>query len=863
MSLVYEIGGQQIEVDKELSEAEIDEIASSLSGGAAGAGQADMVSRIPGPDPSQQYATAPRENRGQNPTALDYGIQGAMAVPVLAGVARGAQLGAQGLRGAKPFVDDFARSVIPRSGGQLALEGSMGAAAGVVGGKAAEQMEGDLAKMTVGTLAGMAAGAPFLAAKNSFDLWATRGLGSEFRNAGVEGAQTVGRAQATAQAATALRANPELGPTVLRAQEIERQTGISLPMLAASNGDTTISSFLQSQTTRGDNAPFAAALSQQYKTAERQLQQAKRGKAPSMQEVDGYVKRKALETQRINQEAVESARVLSTHRQKGIDNIDKRIEEITSGIVAPGRTETGAALKNLIKAKETTIRNELSPQYTKILEASKQQGINLPGESARELRNYVTDQLNTDVFQKFPRLFGMIKNEFSTPATTSGRVAEKYRVAVQSQQPKDVSLSTLDSLKRETNRAIRDTDNKDDLRRLYALKEQVDAAIDTVDPAFSVPYRALDKEFATRLGMPFREQGVVNVDRAQFVERTVPMLTSTPSALRQVKAIVGDSPEGIKIIEDAFLFKIANDKSIINTNTGQLNTAQLNRYLNNPDTKAMLDEVPGLQQRLQRMSSDVSTLRAHKDAINTASQNAKIELAENLYTKAYSTSGGMRGVVRNAKNNPQQFDDLLRSVENDKIAQAGVKAALMEDAFTTPGGGLQMFKDNRQAFEKLFGKTETNNMEYIFEASQRLTDNPFQFKVNPASITKTKFEKVTGSKPETSVGELRNQVMTEARSAINHISRFLQGKASQAEAAEMQRFLSDPKALAEVASAMQQIQTKGLGGKTVDILKKVAGNYLTYGPATGIAGGAAGSQTSAPEQFMPVDETLLEGFGQQ
>lgn len=811
---------------------------------------------------AQQSRVRPDAPRVQNPSGLDYAIQGATAVPILAGAVRGGQFLTQSSKVA-PYVDDLAKAIIPKSGRQLAFEGGMGAVAGVAAGKAAEQVESEVLKPVVGTIAGLLASAPLLAGRNAFDVWTSRGLGRDTMQTALEGVDFIGQSQAGAQAMTALRANPNLGPTVLRAQEIEKNTGVSLPMLAASNGDTTISSYLQSQTSRGNNAEFTAGLRLQYEAAEQQLKQAKRGKAPSMQEVDAYVKKKALETKAKNEATVAEAQRKLERRKQGIANIDNRIEEITSSITAPGRTETGAALKNLISAKETLIRRELSPQYDELLTTASEQGIKLPGQAARELRSFAADEMNRDVFQKFPRLFDLIKKEFSTPATTSGRVAEKYRIAVQSAAPKDVPLTTLDSLKREVNRAIRDTDNKDDLRRLNLLKNEVEKSIDAVDLAFSQPYRALDREYATRLGMPFREQGVLNIDRAQFVERTVPMLTSTPSALRQVKAIVGDSPEGMKIIEDAFLFKIANDKSIVNTNTGQLNTKQLNRYLSNADTKAMMDEVPGLEQRLRGLASSVNNLREHKEIITEAVKNAQIEKAENIWTQAFGTSGGMRGVVRNAMRNPQRFDDLLRTVENDKIAQAGVKAALMEDVFTAPGDSLQLFKDNRQVFEKLFGRNETNNLEYIFEASQRLKDNPFQFKVNINSISKTQFENITGSKIETSLGEMRNQVLSMPRSFLNHISRFMQGRASQSEAAEMQKFLSDPKALFQAASAMREFESKGVTDKVLTVLGKIVGNYMTYGPAVGVTSGVIGSQTAAPELYMPTDPSLLKGFGQQ
>jgi hypothetical protein len=819
----------------------------------------ESISRIPGP--SSPVTPTPPERRVQNPSAFDVAVQGAMAVPAFAAGARGVQLATQGLRGVAPYTAGFAQAVMPRTGGQLLAEGALGATAAVAGEYAGRQFPEGWQRDVASLAAGTAVAAPYALGRNAFDAWATRGLGGDVTQAGGQAAETLGRAQATAQAQTALRANPNLGPTVLRAQEIEKNTGVNLPMLAAADGDTTISSYLQSQMSRGSNAEFTAALKLQYEAAEAALKKAQRGKAPSMQAVDSYVKRKAQETQVANQQLVERAQQLTTQRQEGLTRIDDRIKELST-ISPTARIETGEALSNLIKSKQAAIRAELSPLYKELIETATENGVKLPGQAAVSLRSFVSDEMNRDVFAKFPGLYGMIKREFSSPISASPRLAEKYRFATQAQQPKDIPVTTLDSLKREVNRAIRDTKDENNLRQLYALKREVDTAIDAVDPSFSLPYRELDKVYAQRVGLPFNERGVVSIDRTQFAENAVNKIT-TPTTFRDVMAVVGDSPEGRRIVEDAFMFKLANDRSIINAQTGELNTTQLNRYLNNPDTRKMLDQLPGLRDNLRTMGSRVDVLKEHRANILTAEKEARVELAENIWTQAYGTRDGIRGVIRNAKSTPEQLDELVRLTANDPMARAGVKAALLDDVITAPGDRMAAFGQNREAFEKVFGRNETKNLEFIVEASQRLRDNPFQFKVNINNITKTKWEEATGSKIETTLGEARNQVMSAPRAIINHFSRFFQGRSSQAEAAEMQKFLSNPKNLAEVASAMAELETKGVTQKFLDFGAKMIKNNLTIYPQGAVGGFVGGMQAPDYEMYEPSDPSLLEGFGAQ
>jgi hypothetical protein len=849
----YLIEGQKVKVDKPLSDAEIDEIATSIKG------KAPLQSeQIPGQipvDPNLQGPARTGELAG-SPSIVDYAMMGAMAVPLTAGVARGAQLLSRGTKAA-PYAANLAKAVIPQTGKQLAYEGALGAATGAAGGWAGEQVpEGwqrDLA--TVG--AGAAAAIPFAAGRNIFDLWVNRGLSGAV---GKEASTLMGQGRASAQAATAIRANPNLVPTLVRANEIEQRTGVSLPMLAAANGDTTISSFLQGQMAKGENAEFAAAMKSQYEAAEQALTKAQKGKAPSMQEVDAYVRRKALGLQKTNEELAAAQVKRSDSRQQGLENIDSRIKEITSQVTAPGRLDIGTRLTNLLSAKEASIRSELSPQYDKLIKEFADAGIVLPSAAAKDLKSFVTDETNDDVFAKFPTLYGQIKKEFRTPQKVSDKLAQKYTFAKEAPTAKDIPLTTLDSLKREVNKSIRDTDDKDQLRKLYLLKQEVDKAIDSVDPAFSVPYRALDAEYATRLGLPFSQQGVVNINRSKFVEETVPRMTRNAESLKQTLAVVGDDPDGVKLVQDAFLFDLSNNKGIISSTTGELNPKALTRYI--ATNKDKIDAVPGLRARLEQVGNNVQTFLDHRQAIFDAQKADQYKAVEDLWSKSFGTQEGIRGLVKSSLSNPAKLDQLMTVAGKDKVAREGIKAAMLEDVLSAQGDRLDLFTANKAAFDTVFGKQASNDIQYLVEASQRLKDNPFVFRMNVRTINKTAFEDAFGSKPETTAGELRNQIMTAPRVFLNHLSRYFQNRANKSEAAEVQKFLLDPKSLQQAAVMMKDIEQKGLTEKSLDVLKKMATNNSSAYMFGAMSGYLTGSQAPEPEQFTPIDPSLLEGFGQ-
>ena len=778
-------------------------------------------------------------------TFTESAIQGAMAVPVMAGMARGAQLLSQGSRAA-PYTGQLARALIPTSGRQLLTEGAIGAAAGAageLGARAVPAEYGTTGEIVGGLLGGLGAGAAVGGLRNVAE---ARNVGSVFsatKDLANQVAQLAGSGQASRQALTALQANPSLAGNIARASEIEASTGISLPMAASANGDTTISSYLQSQIAKGDNSSFTASLKRQYEQAEQQLSAIKGKLAPSLQEVDAYVKRKATEAGQKNAQTVAKAAQTTARREQGLENINARITELTDNLRgAPTAENIGGRLTNLLSAKEAALKKEIGPKYEELINNSESAGIVLPGNVATGLRDYATDQEFRSSFTTFPKLWSQVKKVFADPS-------------------KDYSLRDLDSLKRETNAALREAQKgTPEYRILAGFKQQVDGAIDSVDPAFSAPYRAIDKEYATRVGLPFNEAGVVQIDRSTFVEDAVPKLTKTASGLKDALAVIGDSPEGLKIVEDAFMFDIGKNRSIINTNTGELNPAQLRRYI--AQNKDKIDLVPGLRQRLESLGGRVQDLRANRTAILDAEKNANIEKIENLWTQSYGATDGIRGVVRRALSNPQDLDNLLSMAGKDAAARGGIKAAMLDDVLSAPGDRVELFQSNKKAFEKIFGTAQAKQLGDVVEASQRLKDNPFAMRININTISKSKFEELTGTAASQTAGELRNQIMTGPRVFINHLGRYFQKTADDAEAAEVQKFLLDPKALEVAAKFMGEIQTRGFTDRALGFMGQLMKNSSSSWLFGALTGGAIGAQ----ERERPVpqyDPALLEGFGGQ
>lgn len=786
-------------------------------------------------------------------------IQSLAAIPLMAGIARGTQLLSTGSKVA-PYIDDVAKAIIPKTGKGLAAESALGVVAGFAGQKAGEQFDEGLGRDVASTAAGMGVGVVSGGLQTIKELY-KKGFSKSATQAALEASDALGKDKSSALAKTALTANPGLAASVRRAAEIQEKTGINLPTLAASNGDTTISGFMQSQIAKGENAEFTAAVKLQYQAAEDTLKAFKKGVAPSMEAVDYYVKQKAKMMLATNKATLSKQVTQAQNREKGVNAIDERLAVLGDQFVNVSREDLGSTTTALLKQREKLIRDGMSDRYTALLKDATDAKLTLKGVDARDLKMFVTAKQNEDVFNKFPRLFALVKSEFTEePAMASSSIADKYKFARTPPVAKDYPIKTLDSLKRAVNSAIAGSDDRNQLRVLGELKKQVNRSIDNVDPSFAAAYRELDGEYAKRLGIPYNESGVVKINRASFVEDTVPLLTKNPSAIKQIMAAGGDSPEIIKVVEDAFMMDIANNRGIIDTVTGKVNPNQLNRYLKQNESKISL--VPGLKDKLQSVSSNAETLTLNRARIIEAQKQAGFKETEDLWAKSYGASGGIKGLVQRSVNTPADLDKLIELTKGSKVAASSVKSTLL-DIMLDNQNPAEYLQANKKLFTQFFGAKQADDIIYLSEAANRLKDNPFVYNLNISSAQKTDAERLVGSSAEQIVGTLRNQVMSGFRKTLHIGSRFFQGRAAASENAAIQEFLKDSSALEQTAEMMRVLDIDGPKSKVLAYMKKLAARqsyrYLS-GSALGFAGGQ--NATTEPIPYVIEDESLLEGFGQ-
>jgi hypothetical protein len=603
-------------------------------------------------------------------------------------------------------------------------------------------------------------------------------LFSEFQAASQAGgalndfANTVGGKRAAGVAQKAFESDSNLAANLLRAREIEQLTGVKLPTSAASGGSNVLIQEMRSQAAQ--NPQFLDAIRQQEAKAQKDIlaRAAKLFGEPSAERVIEATKN-------------EASAVKSLSRR--IADIDSSLGKLTAEVENVDPTRLGNQITNLVKAKEATAREAVSPLYENALTAAEGSGVKLNPDQTQSIYDFVQSSVNRDTFKTFPAVYGKVLSKFKPETLEDG--TEIF---------KEASVRDLDSLKREVNKALRGPASQDTRRILLNLRNQVGTVVDELPQDFADAYRGADAEYLRRVGIPFEAKAIDDIGGKGFVEQTVPVLTKNPSALQQFIDVAGK--DGQPIIRDAFMYDLAKAPNLIDPKTGGLNTKLLDKFLNqNRDT---LKLVPDVQTELNALRVDTKQLIAARNKVDDLLKAENIREADSLFNKV--SNQRLNTVLDNFLAIPTEQTTIMNQLNKNPEAMKGFRAALT-DKMLQGGSPLEFYTANQKALDKLYGPTYTENIKALAEAAQALASNPVKLNVPISTIRKTKFEEATGMSPESTVALARRQITSNFQKVTIGLSKFFQNQANEAERKAIQEFLQDPKQIQKAAEYMKEI----------------------------------------------------------
>lgn len=468
-----------------------------------------------------------------------------------------------------------------------------------------------------------------------------------------------------------------------------------------------------------------------------------------------------------------------------VQSIDNQINKITEGLT-PTRSpeQAGEAIANLVKARISAITEEMSPKYTELMQEARAANIKMPSEGTQSIYKFVIQNRIRDIFGK------------GTPVDND---IMKYFAPNKKGVFKEVSFDRIDSLKKEINRLQRGRLAPEESRKLMQLEEVVNEARQGIPDNFNTRLIDLDREYYLRLGVPFGEQGIKDIDAKKYAEQIAPILTNNASAMRQFLRAVGSDGHGVAT--DAVISKVYQQF----VKDGVLNTAGLRNYIKN--NKAMLEQVPGLLDRLNKASSDVSSLQLAKQRINKQAAEAEKIIANNFLSKlGQGEAANYAEMASRVMNDPTYlgkiFGDLrMASPATSKAAKNALRREVLEVAMNSTEGATNYLTNPKRAqqVDALFGtqyRGTVMDIAKMQDALQRADVGKITDALNKSALEKT----IAGLTPSTTISVLRDRITSFAQKIAILGSRAVTARMEKADKEAMIDLLVDPKGLEKLAN---------------------------------------------------------------
>ena len=376
--------------------------------------------------------------------------------------------------------------------------------------------------------------------------------------------------------------------------------------------------------------------------------------------------------------------------------LSQRIEDIASGFEPTATKEDiGSRIESLIEDKKRLARQEVSPDYEKLLSEARASGVKMPVEGVEQIYQFVRQNNLRDIFGKGTKVDSDIMKflspkEFPVPGT--GETVLEHI---------PISFDNVESLKKAINGLKRQRMSEDSMRKVMQLEEIVDAARESIPGNFSQRLNDIDLKYYQKVGVPFGAQGVKDIDSKTYATQVAPVILKSTESFNQFVRAAGKE-EGFKVAEDSIISDIY-DKVI---EDGVIKPSKLAKYIKTKE--GIINQIPGLREKLTTALIDDSQVRARIDALDDAANAAQKRIADNALTKFDAPN--YNALARSFMADPGARTKLLRDIgdldaDSAKAVRRTLRAEVIDLADNNPSGFINYLMDpkNKDALDQIFG----------------------------------------------------------------------------------------------------------------------------------------------------------------
>jgi hypothetical protein len=580
--------------------------------------------------------------------------------------------------------------------------------------------------------------------------------------------------------------------------------------------------------------------------------------------------------------ATQVGKAVETDYNKRIDSINNQLAKLTSDLNISGNVtpvDLGTPIQNLVKARELAARNALSPEYNSVKEQASKQGAILPAQDTQDLLNTAFDLFQKDPWGRQSDLLRLVQqqsNKFKGLRQQVNRVEPGTTLPATTAPDLTVGMdiTSLDSLKRRVAEDIRKVQNPATKDKLIVLQQRVDEALNKVENAsggINVNFRGeqvsfgeamsrLDTDYYNKVGIPFKDADAIQkINSQEYAEKIAPQIASSPTSLNQFLRVAGN--EGVPLAERAVMSRLYNQAL---GKDGVIDQVKLQNLLtkdsNNGGYRDILENLPGLKNKLQDVSTRSQALVSERMALNDASTTERVRIG-NSFLQDYE-NGGVERIVSNMTNATGKgyrnrfMADLNKLGADDKVnVQLAIRNQLATNMVNSndPFGYLNKNKD---AFITVFGKDHVNQLEALADVSrlsQKIDINKLPIRDSALSEMSAMQRMLGGVEPERVSAVLVNGIYSTLQKAYRILGAVGKSNIDEATRQAHIRLFFDPaglKAINEASARIISKDGKDINLKTVVSPKDVSKIAGVFGQNVLRSGYVGASTAMSPSTVM-------------
>ena len=532
--------------------------------------------------------------------------------------------------------------------------------------------------------------------------------------------------------------------------------------------------------------------------------------------------------------------------KKELQKIEDKIEKM-SGFLRQGDQvsdfKLGEIILSQVKQKKASIKAILAPRYTQLSADAAAENIVFDASNTSALFDFAKNQINEDVFRRFPKVFNDIIGKWKAVPVKGpdGKPVLDANGNVVKEFP-EADYKQIDSLKRAINKSIGNTSDQKDLMELFNLKEAFGQQLDTLDPKFVDDYRSVDYDYYTMLGHPLNQASIKKISASRFARDSVPTLTTEQGAKEYLTVLGAD---GVPVIRQAVLAKLA-DKAV--NKDGSFDMNSLNKALLDRNMAPVI-EMAGMTNVLKDKNALFDLMNASLVNHQRNYSNTSVEYAESFFGAAYEKS--LDTVVNDVLEGNRVGAKILNEIdgfgaEAKEMATTALQSNLVDRVLESNLPVGEFMQNNKHAFERIFGKDYAEGIDSMTRIMNQLGEvNIHDLMIGNKSAAKGPVEKVINVPVSGLVSVARDRISSTYHKVIIIGSKLNQGRVDKQSRQTMADFMRN-KEVIESFKKMEKLTKNGVPWRKA--MEQTSGVFFRSIVMGSNVGGRAGLETQKEQQ---------------